>query len=75
VVAHTSSTLMIGDLNTGNLSEIPWRAASGGEEKFYFDNHNVCMIFSGGELTLIEYGSTETLCSVRTEFMNPHLIR
>ena len=41
VVAHTSDTLMIGDLNTSNLSEIPWRPATGSEEKFYFDNETV----------------------------------
>ena len=45
VVAHTSDTLMIGDLNTSNLSEIPWRSTSGSEEKFYFDNENVWNIF------------------------------
>jgi intraflagellar transport protein 172 len=33
------------------------------------------MIFSGGELTLVEYGANDALVSVRTEFMNPHLIR
>ena len=32
------------------------------------------MIFSGGELTLVEYGANDALVSVRTEFMNPHLI-
>jgi len=32
------------------------------------------MIFNAGELTLVEYGSAEILGSVRTEFMNPHLI-
>lgn len=35
----------------------------------------VCMIFNAGELTLVEYGNNDTLGSVRTEFMNPHLIR
>ena len=84
VLAHTSGTLMIGDLASGNLSEIPWRSnasgggggggGGGGDEKFYFDNENVCMIFAGGELTLVEYGANDALCSVRTEFMNPHLI-
>lgn len=74
VVAHTTETLMIGDLKTGNLSEIPWRSQPGSDEKFYFDNENVCMIFSGGELTLVEYGANDVLCQVRTEFMNPHLI-
>lgn len=33
------------------------------------------MIFNAGELSLVEYGSNEVLGSVRTEFMNPHLIR
>lgn len=74
VVAHTTETLMIGDLKTSNLSEIPWRSQAGSDEKFYFDNESVCMIFSGGELTLVEYGANDVLCQVRTEFMNPHLI-
>lgn len=33
------------------------------------------MIFNAGELSLVEYGNNEVLGSVRTEFMNPHLIR
>lgn len=33
------------------------------------------MIFNAGELTLVEYGNNDILGSVRTEFMNPHLIR
>ena len=32
------------------------------------------MIFNAGELSLMEYGSNELLGSVRTEFVNPHLI-
>lgn len=35
----------------------------------------VCMIFNAGELSLVEYSNNEILGSVRTEFMNPHLIR
>lgn len=31
-------------------------------------------MFNAGELTLIEYGDNDVLCSVRTEFANPHLI-
>uniref|UniRef100_A0A8D0GGL2 Intraflagellar transport 172 n=1 Tax=Sphenodon punctatus TaxID=8508 RepID=A0A8D0GGL2_SPHPU len=53
--------------------QVPWQG-SGGNEKFFFENENVCMIFNAGELTLVEYGSNEILGSVRTEFMNPHLI-
>lgn len=33
------------------------------------------MIFNVGELSLVEYSSNGVLGSVRTEFMNPHLIR
>ena len=33
------------------------------------------MIFNAGELTLIEYGQSDILGSVRTENMNPHQIR
>lgn len=129
LVAHTSDTLLLGDLLTNKLSEVglrpprgetgtrsqipryldsrvlpvfqvPW-PGSGGNEKFFFENENVgartnvcqvqsfprrisrlrlcllqvCMIFNAGELSLVEYSNNEILGSVRTEFMNPHLIR
>ncbi|XP_069461553.1 intraflagellar transport protein 172 homolog isoform X2 [Ambystoma mexicanum] len=73
LVAHTSDTLLLGDLASNKLSEVAWQG-SGGNEKFFFENENVCMIFNAGELTLVEYGNNEILGSVRTEFMNPHLI-
>ena len=34
-----------------------------------------CIIYNAGELTMVEYGQNEILGSVRTEFINPHLIR
>jgi len=73
LLAHTSDTVLLGDLQTNKLSEVPWQV-TGGNEKFFFENENVCMIFNAGELTLIEYGANEVLATVRTEFMNPHLI-
>lgn len=73
LVAHTSDTLLVGDLNENKLSEVPWHD-SGGNEKFFFENELVCMVFNAGELSLIEYGQNEVLATVRTEFMNPHLI-
>ncbi|XP_039981994.1 intraflagellar transport protein 172 homolog [Xiphias gladius] len=73
LVAHTSDTLLLGDLLTNKLSEVPW-PGSGGNEKFFFENETVCMIFNAGELSLVEYSNNEILGSVRTEFMNPHLI-
>mmetsp|Transcript_15284 Transcript_15284/g.25210 ORF Transcript_15284/g.25210 Transcript_15284/m.25210 type:complete len:1767 (+) Transcript_15284:218-5518(+) len=72
LVANTPETLLMGDLDTCKLSEIPWSGS--GQEKFFFDNVQVCMIFNAGELTLVEYGRNEILGSCRTEHMNPHLI-
>uniref|UniRef100_A0A672FWM1 Intraflagellar transport protein 172 homolog n=1 Tax=Salarias fasciatus TaxID=181472 RepID=A0A672FWM1_SALFA len=73
LVAHTSETLLLGDMLSNRLSEVPW-PGSGGNEKFFFENESVCMIFNAGELSLVEYGNNQILGSVRTEFMNPHLI-
>ncbi|XP_041486901.1 intraflagellar transport protein 172 homolog [Microtus oregoni] len=39
LVAHTSDTLLLGDLNTNHLSEIAWQG-SGGNEKYFFENEN-----------------------------------
>lgn len=73
LIAHTSDTLLLGDLLSNKLSEVAWQG-SGGNEKFFFENETCCMIFNAGELSLVEYGSNEILGSVRTEFMNPHLV-
>ncbi len=74
LMARTPETLLLGDLQRNLLSEIQWGSGMGGNEKFYFENATVCMIFNAGELSLVEYGKNEVLGSVRTEFMNPHLI-
>ncbi|XP_014243162.1 intraflagellar transport protein 172 homolog [Cimex lectularius] len=73
LVARTPETLLLGDLHRNLLSEVNW-TDTGSQEKFYLDNPNVCLIFNVGELTLVEYGNNKILASVRTEFMNPHLI-
>jgi len=72
LIAHTVETLLTGDLETCRLSEVPWSGS--GNEKFFFDNDKVAMVFNSGELTLIEYGRNEILGSCRTEHMSPHLI-
>jgi intraflagellar transport protein 172 len=72
LVAHTSESVLLGDLSSCKLSEIPWHCT--GKEKFFFDNPSVCMIFKAGELTLVEYGCNEILSCARTEHMSPHLI-
>jgi len=72
LVAHTPESLLLGDLQTCRLSEIPWHST--GNEKFFFENPTVCMIFKSGELSLVEYGCNEVLACARTEHMSPHLI-
>lgn len=55
-----------------NNLQIPWIGS--GNEKFFFENDQICMVFNAGELTLVEYGINDILGSCRTEHMNPHLI-
>jgi intraflagellar transport protein 172 len=73
LIANTSDTLLIGDLQTCRLTEIPWQLS--GSEKYYFDYPEACMIFNAGELSIVEYGTNEILGNIRTEYMNPHLLR
>ncbi|KAF6776162.1 hypothetical protein AHF37_05369 [Paragonimus kellicotti] len=73
LVAHSSDTLILGDLKENRLSEVHWNN-KGQKAKFYFGHPNLCIIFGVGELVLIEYGVNEILGSVRTEFTNPYLI-
>ncbi|CAD7965624.1 unnamed protein product [Amoebophrya sp. A120] len=80
LVAHTPESLLLGDLITCKLSEIPWQwsgnMSTGGksDEKYFFDNPQVCMIFKAGELSIVEYGQNEVLGYARTEHVSPHLI-
>ena len=39
LVAHTSDTLILGDLTSCKLTEVPWHGS--GNEKYYFENENV----------------------------------
>ncbi|KDO34175.1 hypothetical protein SPRG_01418 [Saprolegnia parasitica CBS 223.65] len=72
LVANTSSTLLVGDLETSKLSEVQWQST--GAEKYMFENPAVCIIYQAGELSLIEYGQNEILGSVRTEHLSLHLL-
>ncbi|XP_043070065.1 intraflagellar transport protein 172 homolog [Drosophila bipectinata] len=73
LVARTEESLILCDLTRNLSSEVPW-TASGHHERFYFENPNVCLVFNVGELSLVEYGDNCILGSVRTEFVNPHVI-
>jgi intraflagellar transport protein 172 len=57
VVAHTSETLLLGDLETFKLSEVQWHGS--GSEKFVLDNPAVAIVYYAGELSIIEYGQNE----------------
>eukprot|EP00906_Rhabdomonas_costata_P032028 RCo045161 len=72
LVGHTESTLLMGDMVSGKLSEVPWNST--GQERFLFDNPQVGMFHYAGELALVEYGHNEVLGSCRTEYVSPHLL-
>jgi intraflagellar transport protein 172 len=72
LVAHTATTLLVGDLGTCKLSEVSWQLS--GREQFIFDNPQVCMVFVAGELCLVEYGRNEILGTCRTDNSNMHRI-
>jgi intraflagellar transport protein 172 len=72
VVARTLETLIVGDLQTNKVSEVPWRGS--GNEKYDFSNENICMVFNAGELNVIEYGNNEPIGTCRTEHMKNSLI-
>lgn len=72
-MARTEDSLILCDLARNLTSELPW-TISGRHERFYFENPNVCLVFNAGELSLVEYGDNYILGSVRTEFVNPHVI-
>lgn len=72
LVARTAETLLMGCLETCKLSEVPWNGD--GNEKFFFENEKVCMVYFAGELLIVEYGRNEVLGVCRTEHMNPYLL-
>ena len=69
VIAHTMNTLVIGDLSKNKCSEFEWRG--GGNEKFDLTNQNVCLIFNAGEVSVIEFGKNDILCTFRTGYFSP----
>lgn len=72
VVANTSETLLLGDLETLKLSEVKWHGT--GNEKFVFDNPSACIVYFAGELSVVEYGASEVLGSIRTSNINRHVL-
>ncbi|KAI3379117.1 hypothetical protein SNEBB_011462 [Seison nebaliae] len=71
VVAYTSNSILIGEIHTKLLSEVSWNA-SAGKHRFYFGIPKVCIIFTQGDLSIVEFGYDEILATVRTEFLSPN---
>jgi intraflagellar transport protein 172 len=72
IVMATRESIVLGDLEGEKCSELPWNVT--GKEKFDFNNPNVCMIYSSGELALVEYGRNDILGYCRTEYIHSNLI-
>jgi len=77
VVIWTTNSLILGDIREPNdrVSEIDWSGMTTEGVKFSFDYDNVGLINVVGELYLVELGSNQLLASVRTDFVNQHLMR
>jgi len=73
IIARTPRTLLLGDLESCKLSEIAWNSDEQ-NEKFYFDNPKVCMVYKAGEFSIIEYGINDIIGSFRTEHVSTFLI-
>ena len=73
VVVHTEETLIVGDMANWNTSEIHWHGTPSAE-KYFFTADNACLVSYAGEVTVIEYGTTDVLASVRTENTSSHLL-
>lgn len=71
VVATTTDTLLLGDMDTLKLSEIQWHG--NGTEKFIFDNPSACVIHFSGEVSIVEYGLNDLLGSIRTSHISGHV--
>jgi len=72
VVALTGSTIILGDLFKNKISEVEW--IGGGNEKFEFNNYDLCWVSNAGEVSVIELGRDEILGSFRTEYTTKRLI-
>lgn len=63
LVARTPGSVLVGDLEAGKCSEVPW--AGTGQERFVFDYPQVCLIDQGGEVSIVEYGRDDIVGTCR----------
>ena len=75
IIIWSSNSLILGDIRQpGVISELDWTGMTQAGVKFCFDYDNVILISVVGELFIVEFGSNSVLSSVRTDFVNPHLM-
>lgn len=55
-VGYTAKTLIIVELATDRSSEVAWQSV--GNEKFFFNNNDICIIVNAGE---VNYQTTNKL--------------
>ncbi|KAI1289152.1 Intraflagellar transport protein -like protein [Halotydeus destructor] len=75
-VIWTRKSLIVGDIQDfqDRTSEVDWSGMNQEGARFCFDYDGVVLVNLVGELHLIELGSNHMLSSVRTDFVNPHLM-
>jgi intraflagellar transport protein 172 len=72
IVFTTKDSLIIGDVDGGKYSEIPWTVS--GKEIYDFSNPGMCMIYHTGELVIIEYGKNEIIGCVKADYIHPNVV-
>ena len=72
IIINTEHSLIVGDLSLQKFSEVPFNST--GTEKFDFNNYNSCLVYSTGEIAVIEYGNNEIIGYFKTDYTHQNLI-
>lgn len=73
ILAHTSKTLVLGDLKRSLVSEIEWKSEQT-IDNCKFNETGLLWLSAGNEVVIIELGKCDILASFRTEFIKGRLI-
>lgn len=77
VVARTTQSFLIGDTETGKLSELGASLADGEpkiSERFVFIDDVGVLVWNSGELTILEFGKPQPLASISTQYPSQYLL-
>ena len=72
IIINTENSLIVGDLTLQKISEVSFN--SNGTEKFDFNNYNSCLVYSTGEIAVIEFGNNEIIGYFKTDYSHQNLI-